>query len=178
MADDSIGTLAGDSRSPLITVVLPVYNGEKYLSEAIDSILTQTFADFELITINDGSTDDSLQILRKYEQRDSRIRVIARENRGLATTLNDSVDIARGEWVARMDQDDIALPHRFERQLAWLKETGADISGSWVRRFGSPDKPVVSCAKLMKLSRWKCCFFTRTSCSDDAYHIAKTITLQ
>ena len=143
MADDSIGTLAGDSRSPLITVVLPVYNGEKYLSEAIDSILTQTFADFELITINDGSTDDSLQILRKYEQRDSRIRVIARENRGLATTLNDSVDIARGEWVARMDQDDIALPHRFERQLAWLKEIGADISGSWVRRFGSPDKRVV-----------------------------------
>ncbi len=143
MADDSIGTPAGNSRAPLISVVLPVYNGEKYLAEAIDSILAQTVTDFELVMIDDGSTDCSLQILRKYEQRDSRIRVVARENRGLATTLNDSIDIARGEWVARMDQDDIALPHRFERQLAWLKKTGADISGSWVRRFGSPDKRVV-----------------------------------
>lgn len=143
MAADSIGTSARDSRTPLISVVLPVYNGEEYLAEAIDSILAQTVTDLELIMIDDGSTDCSLQILREYEQRDARIRVIARENRGLATTLNDSMDIARGEWTARMDQDDIALPHRFERQLAWLEETGADISGSWVRRFGSSDKRVV-----------------------------------
>lgn len=147
MADDAIGTLAGVSRAPLITVVLPVYNGEKYLAEAVDSILAQTVTNYELIMIDDGSTDGSLQILRKYEQRDSRIRVIARENRGLATTLNDAVDIARGAWVARMDQDDIALPHRFERQLEWLKETGADISGSWVRRFGTSDKRVVKLRK-------------------------------
>lgn len=128
---------------PLVSVVLPVYNGEKYLAEAIDSILTQTFTNFELIMIDDGSTDGSEQILREYESRDSRVRVIVRENRGLATTLNDSIDIARGTWIARMDQDDIALPHRLKRQLEWLERTGADIAGSWVRRFGTPDKRVV-----------------------------------
>ena len=140
---DAMRTLTEGSSAPLISVALPVYNGEKYLAEAIESILSQSFTNFELIMIDDGSTDDSLQILRKYEQRDPRVRVVARENRGLTTTLNDSIDIARGEWLARMDQDDIALPHRFVRQLAWLKETAADISGSWVERFGSSDKRVV-----------------------------------
>src|SRR6185369_4386478 len=124
---------------PLISVVLPVYNGEKYLAEAIDSILGQTLTDFELIIIDDGSTDNSLAILKQYKQRDNRIRLIARENRNLATTLNDLIDLAQGEWVARMDQDDIALPHRFEKQLQWLEQTGADICGSSIRFFGTSD---------------------------------------
>lgn len=127
----------------LVSVVLPIYNGEKYLRVAIDSILAQTFVNFELIMIDDGSTDSSPQILEEYAKRDARVRVIVRENRGLATTLNESVDIARGTWIARMDQDDIALPHRLERQLEWLEETGADISGSWVQRFGSKDNRIV-----------------------------------
>lgn len=143
MIKKTVPAFMGNWDEPLVSVVLPVYNGEKYLVEAIDSILVQTFASFEVIMIDDGSTDGSLQILRSYEQRDSRVRVIARENRGLATTLNDSIDIARGKWIARMDQDDIALPVRFERQLAWLEKTGADISGSWAQRFGSLDKRVV-----------------------------------
>lgn len=129
--------------SPLISVVLPVYNGERYLGDAIDSILAQTYSNFELIAIDDGSTDSSLYILNKYADLDLRIRVISRTNKGLVTTLNEAIDIARGLWIARMDQDDIALPHRFERQLEWLERTGADISGSWVRRFGTSDKRVV-----------------------------------
>lgn len=132
-----------DNITPLISVGMPVYNGAKYLAIAIDSILVQTFTNFELIMIDDGSTDDTLNILRKYEQQDSRVRIVARENRGVATTRNDIIDIARGEWLAIMDSDDIALPHRFERQLAWLKETGADISGSWVQRFGSSDQRII-----------------------------------
>lgn len=128
---------------PTISVILPVYNGEQYLTEAIDSILAQTFPDFELIAFDDGSTDSSLKILKKYAEQDRRVRVISRENRGLVTTLNESIDIARGIWIARMDQDDIALPHRFARQLSWLEKTGADISGSWVRRFGTSDMRVV-----------------------------------
>lgn len=128
---------------PRISVVLPVYNGNKYLAEAIDSILAQTYSDFELIMIDDGSTDGSEKILGKYEKADARVRVILRENRGLASTLNDSIDLACGEWIARMDQDDIALPYRFERQLEWLEKTGADIAGSWVRRFGTFDKRIV-----------------------------------
>ena len=126
--------------APVISVVLLVYNGEEHLSEAIDSILTQTFTDFEFIIIDDGSTDGSLALLKQYQQRDARIRLVARENRNLATTLNDLIDLARGEWTARMDQDDVALPHRFERQLQWLERTGADICGSWVKFFGSWDR--------------------------------------
>lgn len=130
-------------KEPLISVVLPVYNGEKYLVEAIDSILAQTFVDFELIMIDDGSTDGSFGILQKYENQDARVRVFTRENRGLVATLNEGIDLARGSWIARMDQDDIALPQRFERQLKWLEQTGADICGSWVQRFGTSDKRVV-----------------------------------
>lgn len=128
---------------PRISVILPVYNGMAYLTAAIDSILAQTFSDFELIMIDDGSTDDSLKILDDYVLKDSRVRVVVRENRGLATTLNDAIDMAQGAWIARMDQDDIALPHRFARQLEWLDKTGADIVGSWVQRFGTADRRVV-----------------------------------
>ena len=126
--------------TPLVSVVLPVYNGEKHLANSINSILEQTFGDFELIIIDDGSTDSSPMILKEYERRDPRVILILRENRGLVTTLNDAIDIVRGKWIARMDQDDIALPYRLERQLEWLSITGADISGSWVQRFGSSDK--------------------------------------
>lgn len=131
----SDSTVAEDTM-PIISVAMPVYNGERYLAEAIDSILTQTFTDFELIIIDDGSTDNSLQVLREYEKRDARIRLIARENRNLATTLNDIIDLARGKWIARMDQDDVALPHRFKTQLDWLDKTRTDICGSWVQLFG------------------------------------------
>ena len=95
--------------------------------------------------IDDGSTDGSQKILREFELRDERVRVIVRENRGLATTLNDSIAVAQGAWIARMDQDDIAIPHRFERQLQWLEQSGADICGSWVRFFGSEGERVWKC---------------------------------
>ncbi len=129
-------------KSPVISVALPVYNGERYLAEAIDSILAQTFTNFELIIIDDGSTDASLDILSVYEKRDPRIRLISRENRNLVATLNEIIGLARGTWIARMDQDDIALPQRFERQLDLLNQTGADICGSWVKFFGTRDKRV------------------------------------
>ncbi|ADE13112.1 glycosyltransferase family 2 protein [Sideroxydans lithotrophicus] len=133
--------------APVISVAMPVYNGEKYLAEAIDSILKQTFSDFEFIIIDDGSTDNSLQVLKKYQERDTRIRLISRENRNLATTLNDIIDLAKGQWIARMDQDDVALPQRFERQLRWLQETDADICGSWARLFGTADTRVLKHAQ-------------------------------
>lgn len=123
--------------TPLISVAMPVYNGERYLAEAIDSILAQTFTDFELIIIDDGSTDNSLSVLQAYQKRDSRIRLISRENRNLVATLNEIIDLARGKWIARMDQDDIALPQRFKRQLQWIEKTDVDICGSWVKLFGA-----------------------------------------
>ena len=143
MISTDLSVTLGEAIRPLISVAMPVYNGERYLAEAIDSILAQTYNNFELIIIDDGSTDNSLQVLRGYEKRDARIRLVARENRNLATTLNDIIDLARGKWLARMDQDDIALPQRFERQLQWLERTEADIAGSWIQRFGTSDKRIV-----------------------------------
>lgn len=129
--------------APTVSVVLPVYNGGKYLAEAIESILGQTFTDFELLVIDDGSTDGSLQVLRDFEQKDNRIRLHTRENRGLVPTLNELIQMSRGTWIARMDADDIARPERLARQLDWLEQTGADVCGSWVQRFGSGDKRLV-----------------------------------
>lgn len=145
---------------PLISVALPVYNGEKYLAEAIDSILAQTFTDFELIIIDDGSTDESLKILMKYQQLDSRIRLISRENKNLCITLNEIIDLAQGQWIARMDQDDIALPHRFARQLEWAESTGADICGSWVKLFGTADKRILKHAQTDEAIKMELLFCT------------------
>jgi glycosyltransferase involved in cell wall biosynthesis len=100
---------------------MPVYNGERYLRPALDSILAQTFADFELIAVDDGSRDASLPTLREYEAKDSRVRVVSRANTGIVGALNDGLDAARGELIARMDADDISLPQRLEKQVAFLR---------------------------------------------------------
>ena len=104
-----------------VSVLLPVYNASRYLAAAVESILGQTYHNFELLMLDDGSTDDSLAQLRRYEARDSRVRVVSRPNTGIVGALNDLVALATSEWMFRMDADDIARPHRFERQLAYLK---------------------------------------------------------
>ncbi len=104
---------------PRVTVLMSVYNGEKYLREAIDSILNQTFKDFEFLIIDDGSTDSSADIIRSYT--DFRIRLIQNEkNIGLTRSLNKGLKLAKGEYIARMDVDDISLPIRFEKQVSFL----------------------------------------------------------
>jgi glycosyltransferase involved in cell wall biosynthesis len=108
--------------SPPITVLLAVYNGQTYLREAVESVLSQTFTDFEFLIIDDGSTDQTLPILREYEKLDGRIRLVTRPNKGLTNTLNEGLSLARGEFLARMDADDICMPRRFERQLGYLRE--------------------------------------------------------
>lgn len=110
-----------DSKKPLISVIMSVYNEERYLKEAIDSILAQTISDFELIIVDDGSTDRTKEILAGY--RDSRIQVLYNEeNCGLTINLNRALDIAKGYFVARMDGDDIAHPDRFEKELEYLNQ--------------------------------------------------------
>jgi len=106
--------------NPLTSVLMPVYNAEKYIRAATESILSQTFTDFEFIIINDGSTDGTLDILEEYAQQDRRIRLISRENKGLVATLNEGVGLAKGSLIARMDADDIALPERFQQQIDFL----------------------------------------------------------
>lgn len=110
-----------ETKNPAISVVMPVHNGEKYLREAVDSILSQTFQDFEFIVIDDGSTDQSTDILNEYARKDARIRLISRENRGVAKSLNEAIALACGAYVARMDADDVSLPQRLEKQLDYLE---------------------------------------------------------
>lgn len=101
--------------NPKITVLMPVYNGEKYLKEAIDSILNQTYKNFEFLIINDASTDSTKSIILSYE--DPRIRLIYLEtNIGLVRSLNMGLELARGDFIARMDSDDISMPERLEKQ--------------------------------------------------------------
>ena len=106
---------------------MPVYNAEAYVAEAVESVLEQTYADFEFVIVDDGSTDGSLSIIESYAGRDERIRLISRPNTGLVGALNDGLAVARGELVARMDADDICLPERFERQLGFLRENASCV---------------------------------------------------
>jgi glycosyltransferase involved in cell wall biosynthesis len=122
---------------PLISVVMPVHNGERFLAEAIDSVLQQTYAHFELIIVDDGSTDRTGDILAGYASRDDRIIVCRHpKNLGITATRNHGFRIARGSFLAVMDADDISLPHRLERQLRFLQshpEIG--LVGASVRRI-------------------------------------------
>ena len=120
--------------NPLISVVLSVYNGEQYLSESIESILNQSYRDFEFIIIDDGSSDKSLEIIRSYN--DKRIVVISRENRGLIASLNEGILKSKGKYIARMDADDISLPTRFEEQVEFLeKNSKVGLCGTAVIGF-------------------------------------------
>jgi glycosyltransferase involved in cell wall biosynthesis len=106
---------------PYVSVVMPVYNGGKYLREAIESILAQTFQNFELIVVDDGSTDCSPSILGGYGQKDERIVILTHSmNQGIAMALNRGLKIARGKYIARMDADDVSLPERIEKQVDFL----------------------------------------------------------
>lgn len=119
---------------PTISVLMPVYNAERYLREAVESVLGQTFADFELIAVDDGSTDGSLAILREYERRDGRVRVISRPNTGIVGALNDGLALCRGEYVARMDADDVCMPERLERQVkVFESRSGLVLLGTGAR---------------------------------------------
>ncbi|HDP69639.1 MAG TPA: glycosyltransferase [Actinobacteria bacterium] len=105
---------------PKVSVIMSVYNGEKYLKESAESILHQTFPDFEFIIVNDGSTDKTPEILRSFN--DERIKVINQENMGLTRSLNKAINLVRGEYVARMDADDVSFPERLEYQVKFLDE--------------------------------------------------------
>jgi len=113
-------------KNPKVTVLMSVYNGEKYLNEAIDSILGQNFKDFEFLIVNDGSTDMTAEILKSYN--DPRIRIINnKKNIGLTKSLNKELKLARGEYIARQDADDISMPERLEKEVKFL-ETHQDYA--------------------------------------------------
>lgn len=112
-----------------ISVILPVYNAEKFLYEAIASVLDQTYKNFELIIYDDGSTDRSKEVINSFC--DSRIRYFSNShNSGLITTLNNAIKVCRGDYIARMDADDICLPDRFQKQINYFKFNNVDILGT------------------------------------------------
>lgn len=107
---------------PVISVVMAVYNGQSFLQEALDSIRVQTFTNYEFLIVNDGSTDETESILERYRRSDQRIKVFNNIHRGLVAALNFGCQLAKGEYIARMDADDISVPDRFESQIDYLSQ--------------------------------------------------------
>lgn len=148
-------------RDPQISVIMPVFNGEKHLNEAVDSILDQTFRDFEFIIINDGSVDNTSKILDSYS--DGRIRLVQRENRGFAYSLNEAIQLAEGKYIARMDADDVALENRLQLQYEFMESyPGVDILGGQAdiidedgRLIGEMRKPI-SWPNISKYIKYAC----------------------
>ena len=129
--------------SPEVSVLMPVYNGARFLAEAIDSVLGQTFGDFELLAINDGSSDETAEILARY--RDSRVRIVDNgRNLGLIASLNRGFDLARGDFIARMDADDLCFPRRLEKQVNFLRENPwVGLCGTWFCTFGNGKPKII-----------------------------------
>jgi len=130
---------------PKISVIMPVFNCEKYLDESINSILNQTYRDFEFFIINDGSTDNSEKIIKNYQKKDDRINLLTQNNQGVTKSLNKGIRNCRGKYVARMDADDICAPKRFELQLEYLeKYPNTDIVGCMVSLISEKGKVIRS----------------------------------
>jgi glycosyltransferase involved in cell wall biosynthesis len=129
----------------LISVILPVYNSEKYISEAIESIINQTYTNFELLVLDDGSTDTTLDIVQCFN--DKRIKIFtSEENHGIVHQLNKGIENSQGEYIARMDADDISLPERFEKQIEFLENVDnskIDLLGTDALEIGENVKPII-----------------------------------
>lgn len=148
--------------NPLVSVIMPVYNAERYLRLAIESILAQSFIDFEMILIDDGSTDDSAAIIKAYQQKDKRIILLQHaQNTGIVSALNDGIGLAKGQFIARMDADDISQPERLKKQVEFLEQRpDVGVLGSWAEiidenecRRGSVEIPTTH----IQLT-WEMCF--------------------
>jgi glycosyltransferase involved in cell wall biosynthesis len=118
------------TKKPRISVLMPAYNAEKYIAEAIESILKQTYKDFELIIVDDASTDDTAKIIKSYAKRDKRIKYYKNEkNSGVTITLNNGLKHCSGDYIARMDSDDVSMKKRFEEQVREM-DKGSDLIGT------------------------------------------------
>lgn len=137
--------------SPRVSVVMPVFNGGPYLSSAIESVLAQTFDDYELVIVDDGSSDASEEVIARFAARDARVRAYRKDNSGISDTLNLGISEARGDWIARLDADDLMLPHRLERQMAFVSADSEIVAaGSY---YDIIDATSARCATLRPLPR-------------------------
>ena len=116
------------NEGPKVSVLLPVYNAQDYLDQAIRSILNQSYTNFELVIVNDGSTDDSLELIQRYESLDDRIVLLSKKNSGIVDALNEGLNVAKGEYIARMDSDDISYQDRLDKQVkVFVEQPGVDL---------------------------------------------------
>ena len=125
---ETINECQKNNEKPKVSVILPVYNVGKYLRQSLDSLINQTLKDIEIICVDDGSTDDSYDILEEYKQKDARIKVIHKENKGTGAARNDGLRLAEGECIGFVDPDDWVKPNMFERLYGLIKEKNLDIA--------------------------------------------------
>lgn len=116
----------------LVSIIIPAYNAEKFLGEALDSVLKQTYADWEAIVVDDGSTDGTAEIAKNYSLKDRRIKYVYQENRRMAAARNKGISIAKGEYVAFLDADNIFWPNKLEAQV-WFLESHPNCGISYAR---------------------------------------------
>lgn len=145
-----------------VSILMPAFNVERYIAEAVESVLSQTHKNFEFVIIDDGSTDGTLSIVKSYAQKDKRISLVSHPNMGMGESLNQALDLVNNEWIVRMDADDIMLPNRIERQTAFVKENpDIAVAGTLVyyvdengRVFGESPRPrLTSSARVEEFVR-------------------------
>ena len=149
-------------KTPKVSVIMPAYNTEKYVGEAIESILNQTFTDFEFIILNDGSTDNTAKIVKEYAKEDKRIKFIDnKKNQGFIASLNQCLDVANGEYIAKMDSDDVSLPDRLEKQVKYLDDfPNVGLVGCGYKTFDKTEFEVINPANVGMLDLLKGCYTT------------------
>jgi len=124
------------NKNSKISVLAPCYNSEKWISKSLSRMSQQTVSNLQIIVIDYGPSDNSKKIINTHAQIDHRIKPIYFKNAGIVHVLNQAIDIATGDFIARMDADDISEPNRFKNQLAFMESTGVDLCGSWFSEFG------------------------------------------
>ena len=129
-----------EKTGPLVSVVVPVYNEEKYLRECLDSVLSQTYQSFEVLCVDDGSTDSSPEILSEYAAKDKRVTVMRQENSGLSASRNNALKVAKGEYICFVDSDDYIEPDYFEKLVCRMEEDSLDVCLFMIRPFISPEE--------------------------------------
>jgi len=136
-----------------VSIIMSAFNAEKYISEAIESVLNQTYKDFEFIIINDGSTDNTGKIIKKYSKLDSRIKYFEQENKGMGESLNFALSLCSNELVARIDADDLMIPNRIERQINFFKKHPEySVVATFVKYIN--EKGEIIGGKKSKLTSW------------------------
>ena len=130
-------------KAALLSVIIPVYNVEPYLEQCLDSVVNQTYKNLEIICINDGSTDNSLKILEKFQQKDNRIKIINQENKGVSAARNAGLDIATGEYITFVDSDDYLELNAYERTMnVLLNNKHVDVAEFRIRAFAENNDPI------------------------------------